>query len=574
MGVAAAVVAAAGGTLSGSSHREAPGIAKTPKMDGTDFYMFRSYEPGRANYVTLLANYIGLEDAYGGPNFFNLEEDAIYEIHVDNNGNGVEDLTFQFQFQKTTRNLAVPVGDKMTAVPLINIGGIGPGRDDTGNLNVLETYTLNVVRGGRRTGQRQAVTDAATGSTTFKKPVDRIGDKSLRDNSALYDQYADNHIYNINIPGCPTAGRVFVGQRREGFVVNLGEVFDLVNLNPLGPENGEENTLADKNVTTLALEVPASCLVASDPIIGAWTTASTGKGTPASGGSGGPTSVSECPAGTPATPQPSPTFVPTQDCNGWVPPNHPLARIAATATTTPSADCPAGFPSGPKPAANFVPTQDCLGWVPPNHPLARIAIILAGQFTQVSRLGHPLVNEVVIGLPDKDKFNASEPKDDGQFAQYVTHPSLPVLIQALFGVTPPAVPRMDLVSVFLTGVPGLNKPANVSAAEMLRLNTSTPVTDEASQNRLGVIGGDNAGFPNGRRPGDDVVDVALRVVEGVLTVPNPGAFPALTDGAYIDARVGYDPEGTVSTDPSLRLFRNSFPYLRLPLSGSPNPTHQ
>ena len=579
MGVAAAVMAAAGGTLSGSSHREAPGIAKTPKVDGTDFYMFRSYEPGRSNFVTFLANYIGLEDAYGGPNFFSLEEDAIYEIHVDNNGNGVEDLTFQFQFQKTVKNLAVPVGDKMTAVPLINIGGIGPGRDDTGNLNVLESYTLNVIRGGRRTGQRQAVTDAATGSTIFKKPVDRIGDKSLRDNSPLYDQYADNHIYTIDIPGCSTAGRVFVGQRREGFVVNLAEVFDLVNLNPLGPENGEENTLADKNVTTLALEVPVSCLVASEPIIGAWTTASTGKGTPASGVSAGTTAADECPAGTPAAQQPNPSFVPTQDCNGWVPPNHPLARTSTTiSTTAATGDCPAGFPSVPKPSADFVPTQDCLGWVPPNHPAARAAggsgTTPAGQFTQVSRLGHPLVNEVIIGLPDKDKFNASEPKDDGQFAQYVTHPALPVLIQALFGVTPPAVPRADLVSVFLTGLPGLNQPANVSPAEILRLNTSTPVTPEANQNRLGVIGGDNAGFPNGRRPGDDVVDVALRVVEGILTVPNPGAFPALTDGAYIDARVAYNPEGTVSTDPSLRLFRPAFPYLRLPLSGSPNPTHQ
>ena len=570
VGVAAAVVAAAGGTLSGSSHREAPGIAKTPKVDGTDFYMFRSYEPGRSNFVTFLANYIGLEDAYGGPNFFTLDEDAIYEIHVDNNGNGVEDLTFQFQFQKTVKNLAVPVGDKMTAVPLINIGGIGPGRDDIGNLNVLESYTLNVIRGGRRTGQRQAVTDAATGSTTFKKPVDRIGDKSLRDNSALYDQYADNHIYSINIPGCSTAGRVFVGQRREGFVVNLAEVFDLVNLNPLGPENGEENTLADKNVTTLALEVPTSCLVASDPIIGAWTSASTGKGTPASGGFG---AADACPAGTPTSPQPNPSFVATQDCNGWVPPNHPLAR---TGTTTTTIECRGGFPSGPKPAPDFVATQDCLGWVPPNHPAARTGsgTTPAGQFTQVSRLGQPLVNEVVIGLPDKDKFNASEPKDDGQFAQYVTHPSLPVLIQALFGVTPPAVPRADLVSVFLTGINGLNKPANVAASEMLRLNTSTPVTLEANQDRLGVIGGDNAGFPNGRRPGDDVVDVALRVVEGILTVPNPATFPALTDGAYIDARVGYNPEGTVSADPSLRLFRPSFPYLRLPLSGSPNPTHQ
>jgi hypothetical protein len=577
--VAAALMAAAGSTLSGSSHREAPGIAKTPKVDGTDFYMFRSYEPGRANFVTFLANYIGLEDGYGGPNFFTLDDEAIYEIHVDNNGNGVEDITFQFQFQKTQKNLAVPVGDKMTAVPLINIGGIGPGRDDTGNLNVLETYTLSVVRGGRRTGQRQAVTDVAGGGTTFKKPVDRIGDKSLRDNSPLYDQYADNHIYSVNIPGCATPGRVFVGQRREGFVVNLGEVFDLINLNPLGPENGEENTLADKNVTTLALEVPTSCLVASDPIIGAWTTASVGKGTPASGGSGGGADSSPCPAGTPAAGQPSPSFVPTQDCNGWVPPNHPQARGASSngngnGNGNSAGDCPAGFPTSPKPAADFVPTQDCLGWVPPNHPAARSGATAPGQFTQVSRLGHPLVNEVVIGLPDKDKFNASEPKDDGQFAQYVTHPSLPILIQALFGVTPPAAPRNDLVAVFLTGIAGLNQPQNVSAAEILRLNTGIAPTPEATQNHLGVLGNDLAGFPNGRRPGDDVVDVALRVVEGILLSPNPATFPALTDGAFINATVAYNPEGTVSADPSFRLFRNSFPYLRLPISASPNPSHQ
>ncbi len=581
--VAVVLMATAGNTMSGSSHREAPGIAKTPKVDGTDFYMFRSYEPNgpnyvSANYVTLLANYIGLEDAYGGPNFFMLDENAVYEIHVDNNGNGVEDITFQFQFTRTQKNLAVMVGDKMTPVPLINIGGVGPGRDDTGNLNVLESYTLSVVRGGRRTGQRFAVTDAAGGGSTFKKPVDRVGDKSIRDNNpATYDTYANNHIYNITIPGCTGQGRVFVGQRREGFVVNLGEVFDLINLNPLGPETGEENTLADKNVTTLALEVPISCLAAGDPVIGAWTTSSSGTGTPASGGQGG--SAEPCPAGTPSSPQPAPDFAPTQDCNGWVPANHPLARTGATGTGGGSgaADCPAGFPMSPKPAADFVPTQDCLGWVPPGHPAARTGGPTGGTpgtFTQVSRLGHPLVNELVIGLPDKDKFNASEPKDDGQFLQYVTHPSLPILIQALFGVTPPAAPRNDLVAVFLTGVPGLNQPQSGTPAEILRLNTSIAARPEAMQNRLGVIGGDTAGFPNGRRPGDDVVDIALRVVEGILLAPNPGTFPALTDGAFINATAAYTPEGDVTMDQSLRLFRNSFPYLRLPVSGSPTPSHQ
>lgn len=193
----------------------------------------------------------------------------------------------------------------------------------------------------------------------------------------------------------------------------------------------------------------------------------------------------------------------------------------------------------------------------------------------MSRLGHPLVNEVVIGLRDKDAFNASEPSGDAQFLQYVTHPTLPVLIQALFGVAPPAVPRNDLVQVFLTGIPGLNQPANVAPSEMLRLNTSTAPVAAASQNPLGVIAGDNAGFPNGRRPGDDVVDVALRVVEGLLLSQNPGAFPSFTDGAFINAMVAYDPTtGTITNDPNLRLFRETFPYLTVPLSPSPKPFHQ
>src|SRR5215210_3888069 len=122
----AALLASGGATLSGSSHREAPGITKSPKLDGTDFYMFRSYEAGRSNYVTLLANYVPLQDPYSGPNFFTLDPNAVYEIHVDNTGDAVEDITFQFQFQNTVKGLAVPVGDRMTAVPLINIGGIGP----------------------------------------------------------------------------------------------------------------------------------------------------------------------------------------------------------------------------------------------------------------------------------------------------------------------------------------------------------------------------------------------------------------------------------------------------------------
>jgi hypothetical protein len=478
--IAAALVAVAGATIQASSHREAPGITHTPKLDGTDFYMFRSYETGRAGFVTLIANFVPLQDVYGGPNFFTLDPDAVYEIHVDNNGDAREDITFQFQFRNQSRNITVPVGDRQVAVPLINVGGIGPAADDNANLNVLETYTVTMIRGDRRTGSRAALRNLADGRTAFRKPVDRIGDKSIRDNAPnIYEQYANNHIYNVSLPGCG-AGRLFVGQRREGFVVNLAEAFDLINTNPLGPVDGETNAVADKNVTSMAVEVPIECLAKQDPVIGAWATSSK--------------------------------------------------------MLFPRLDLP------------FL-------W-------------------QVSRLGSPLVNELVIGLKDKDTFNSSEPKDDAQFAQYVTHPTLPVLVQALFGVPAPAAPRNDLVQVFLTGVPGLNRPNNVKAAEMLRLNTNIAPQPPTGQNPLGVLGGDLAGFPNGRRVGDDVVDIALRAAEGILLSPNPAAFPAVTDGAFVNATIAYAPDGTITADPSFRLFRDSFPYLQTPLSGSPNPTHQ
>jgi hypothetical protein len=178
-----------------------------------------------------------------------------------------------------------------------------------------------------------------------------------------------------------------------------------------------------------------------------------------------------------------------------------------------------------------------------------------GPWVQISRLGMPLVNEVVIGIKDKDRFNASEPRNDGQFLDYVTHPTLPALLEALFGVTAPtAFPRADLVAVFLTGVPNLNQTATPS--EMLRLNTSILPTPAGSQNNLGVLGGDSAGFPNGRRPGDDVVDAALRVVMGVLLPLSdaPSGQLPYTDGAFVDDS----------------FFDATFPYLKTPLPGSPN----
>ena len=157
-----------------------------------------------------------------------------------------------------------------------------------------------------------------------------------------------------------------------------------------------------------------------------------------------------------------------------------------------------------------------------------------GAWTQVSRLGMPLVNELIIDIDidDKDKFNASKPEDDAaKFADDVTHAVLPALIQTPFpsAVAPTNFPRADLVTVFLKGIGGVNQPTTVVSAETLRLNTAIAVTPAATQNALGVAAGDNAGFPNGRRPADDVVDLSLRVAMGALCVLT-GATGTLTVG--------------------------------------------
>ena len=455
-----------------SSHREAPLITTMPKTDCADFYLFNSYEPGRGDYVTIIADYLPLQDAYGGPNYFTLDPEAIYEIHIDQDGDAQEDLTFQFHFDNQARNIALPIGpagnQRTNAVPVLAVGALGAG--NTAALNLDQTYTLNLIKGRRRTGQATPVTNAADGSPVFTKPMDNVGTKTIPD----YEGYARSCIYEINIPGSTKKGRVFVGQRKDPFVVNLGETFDLINIStsPLGPVDANKDSLADKNVTSLILELPKDALtLPNQPIIGAWTTAS---------------------------------------------------KLTA---------------AGP---------------------------------VQVSRLGSPLVNEVVIGLKDKDKFNAGEPKDDlANFADYVTHPTLPAIIELLYGTAgakaPNLYPRTDLVAAFVTGVDGLNK--NGGAGEMLRLNTAVPATDRAHQNNLGVIAGFNAGvldvskadlagFPNGRRPGDDVVDIALRVVMGKLLKPDiaPAGDAPFTDGASVDAR----------------RFSDAFPYLNAPLGGSPN----
>jgi hypothetical protein len=489
LGFAAALIAMP--SAFASSHREAPYISGQPKLDATDLYMFRSYEAGRQNFVTVLANYIPFQDPQGGPNFHMFSPEGLYEIHIDNNGDAVEDLTFQFRFTNTSKATALTVGGKAVKIPLINSGviaGVNPGA-----LNVRETFTIDVLRGGRRTA-RSSVTNASGGATVFDKPVDNIGDKSFG-SATGYAAYANQHIYDVTIPGCSTPGRVFVGQRKEPFYIAVGRALDLFNLNPLGAEvGGNNNDLEGKNVSTLAMELPISCLTAgTDPVIGAFTTASLRQGRLLDGS-----------------------------------PSTGLGMVTRS----------------------------------------------GGAWTQVSRLGMPLVNELIIGIDDKDKFNASKPKNDAaNFSDYVTNPVLPALIQTLFpaAVAPTNFPRTDLVTVFLKGISGVNQPATVVPAEMLRLNTSIAVTAAAAQNPLGVAGGDNAGFPNGRRPADDVVDLSLRVAMGALCV-----LTGASDSLKVGCKPADAPAGGLALTDGVRKtavnFGVTFPYLTTPLPGNLNPT--
>lgn len=501
MAVAGGLFAAA---AQASSHREAPFITSIPKVDGTDFYMFRSYGANAGNTVTLIANYLPLQDSYGGPNYFTLDPNALYEIHIDNTGDGKEDITFQFRFTTTLKGITLPIGGNDVAVPLSNIGAISA--SDSSAQNVVETYTVDVVRGDRRSGARSAVTLAGSGATSFSKPFDNIGNKSI----ANYPAYANSFIHTVTIPGCSAPAKLFVGQRREGFVVNLGETFDLVNIAAPVEELGggeaarsaERNTISDKNVTSLALKIPTSCLTGATPIIGGWTTASLRQ-----------------------------------------------ARLL-----------------NPDP-------QQKVGGDNPSPSSNTGASLEGGAWTQVSRLGSPLVNEVVIGLPDKDRFNASEPANDAaNFAPYVLTPSLPVLLEVLFGdagvKAPNVYPRTDLIAAFLKGIDGLtylpadgSTPAsNTVLSEMLRLNTSVLPKAASQQKDLGALAGDTAGFPNGRRPIDDVVDIELRAAMGAL-------LPADADSASADSRALKYTDGA---RPNPDDFLPVFPYLNHPLPGSPS----
>ncbi|MGH9386234.1 MAG: DUF4331 domain-containing protein [Vicinamibacterales bacterium] len=390
-----------------SSHREAPLTAMDPTADNTDVYAFVS--PDEPDKVTLVANFIPFQKPDGGPNFFSFDPNVVYEIHVDNNGDAVEDITFTWRFTTEVRNAATFLYNTGTVTSL-----------DDPDLNVRQFYRLTRTDGPRRTGTVREL------SGRLPVPPPNIGPRSTPSYGSLAGG-VQQLVGNI---------RVFAGQRDEGFYVDLG-IFDL-----LGVGSGVvEDSTAGFNVSSLAIQLPKSALArggatptsASDPnaIIGVWSTAS---------------------------------------------------RFA-TRTLTPGGQ---------------------------TH---------SGNLIQVSRLGNPLVNEAVIDLARKDVFNAIEPTSDAAALDRVTDPEVPKLLKLIFNVDSPPAPRSDLVTIFLTGIPGLNQPANVRASEQLRLNMAIPPS--SSPSNMGVLGGDLAGFPNGRRFGDDVLDIVLQAAAGATPL-TPG----------------------------------------------------
>jgi hypothetical protein len=446
----------------GASHREAPNTAKDPSVDNTDVYAFVS--PDKPDTVTLIANYIPFQEPNGGPNFYPFDDAVRYEIYVDNNGDGTEDVSYYFQFETTIANEESFLYNTNTITP-----------DGFENLNVRQTYTLTEVRGG---------TETELGSGLPVPPAN-VGPRSTPD----YDALAAEAIREVG-DGVMT----FAGQRDDPFFVDVGAIFDLGGLRPFNefhlaplPAAAGIDSVGAFNVNTLALQVPIEQLTndgeavaaadADNAVIGVWAAASRQA--------------------------------------------ESVLSVEGDAT-------------------------------------------LSGDFVQVSRMGNPLINEVIIPLGEKDAWNRSRPADDSQFMDRYLQPELAALVNLLY----PALPdtresdRTDLVLLLLQGVPGLNSTGE-GTFDMLRLNMGIPPS--ANPSRLGVVDGDLAGFPNGRRLWDDVTDIELRAVaDGYGTFLNenfdlPNETPNNTLGDGCDAND--------------KAFLSTFPYVAAPHQGYAHNAH-
>jgi len=449
-----------------SSHREAPGILQDPTADNTDVYAFVTPN----DTVTVITNYIPVEAPGGGPYFYEFGDDVLYEIHIDNDGDGKPDVTYQFRFETKNTN---------PDTFLYNTGPIDS--LDSPNWNRRQKYSVTKVTRRRGRFPRWKVI-----GQDLPSPPCNIGPRSTPNYPALA-QAAVKTLRSGEV--------VFAGQRAECFYVDLGAIFDLGTLRPFQAAHliptataAGVDALAQVNVHTLAIQVPIADLtrdgsvprdpMAPEAVIGVWGAASRRKAT-------------------------------IRDDDG-----------------------------------------------PPRN---------AGPFVQVSRLGNPLFNEVIVPLSRKDAWNAVGPDQEKRFAKFVARPELAKLLPVLYpGVFPNLAAydkdRADLLAILLTGIPagvidGFQNFTGPTLADELRLNVAIPPT--AQPKRLGLLDGDLQGFPNGRRVADDVVTIELRAVAGATlplvddTFTPDGAATAIEDGTF----------------PPNRAFLDVFPYLGVPYAG-------
>jgi hypothetical protein len=453
-----------------SSHREAPEIAKDPVADSTDLYAFVS--PDVAGTVTLIANYIPLEGPAAGPNFYEFGDDVLYQIHVDNDGDGVADVSYQFNFQSENQ------------VPSTFLYNVGPIESlDSANWNRRQLYSVTRVT---RHGKSEVL------ARNLACPPCNIGPLSTPD----YPSLASAAVHKL------ASGRVvFAGQRAEAFFVDLGAIFDLGDLRPIANLHATfglpglssapgVNSTASVNVHSIAIQVPISDIAA---------------------GGVAPTSSSSA----------------KSTVGVWTTASRRKARVL-------DSDGGTGVETGP--------------------------------YVQISRLGNPLFNEVLVPLAQKDKWNAQSPANDKIYAKGVSNPELAGLLNVLYpGAFPNLAayskPRADLEAILLTGIPAgvvsssFSTFTGTTQADMLRLNLAIPAS--ATPNPLGVVGGDVGGFPNGRRIMDDVVTIELQAVAGATIPLVDKTFTP--DKALADVSDGVTGAGLT--------FLSSFPYLGTPYSG-------
>lgn len=515
--------------VNASSHREAPAIANDPVRDSNDFYMFRS--PTNPNNLVLIATVATpLQQPWGAPNYFQFgTDDTRYEIKLDNNGDAVEDVTYRFEF--TTQPYANPNSFLYNNAPITSLSSVW---------NLKQTYKMTEIKNGVETirvnGAVVPPNDIAEGTIRNGLDPNPNNNGGLASTQNFTSALADAAIQNVNT----NSGimKVYAGPSDDPFWVDLGSVFNLLQIRQLPGFAGSQNDGIDSvkfaNSSALAIEVPMAEITkdgltpnanSNNNIIGAWNV------------------------------------------------NYAKRLVVSTNGN--------------------------------NNALAKV------QWKQVSRLGHPLVNEVVIPISIKDAFNGLEPKDDlatfnalfPSGVNPVTDPEVGLLLNALYGINVPPQPgrnyngtvqsnvnvngtiycqnlnnnspRNDLVTIFLTGIPGVNKPQNVQPAEMLRLNLLTPVdpacnfasgnfnsnenprfSDYCRAGLLGSLGTTGEGFPNGRRLMDDVVDIEIQAVAGATynVLQGGGVASCITP----DPLAGQLGDSVAFND---RPFRSQFPYL-------------